>query len=586
MIQPRGLAVATAPDNNIAATQAANQAYFNANPNTFGAVSIDQLKPETSITVPTATPTTTTADSLVTGTVAGQKSLTDYINSITPPTTALDTQNQAVLDSIANLTGQGTGKNQALAQAKIDQGVPDLNKQLSELNGQITIGNSEYSKMIQDAEAVKASLPTAGITSSTYFGQQAQIDRQNASLRASKAAEIGMLAARAQAVSGNITTALSIAQNAVDAKYGPIEDELKIKQAQLAALKPSLDKEQTILSEALTRQYNDQQKALEEEKANQKSIAEMVMQASAQGAPADLTKAAANAKTPLEATKILGQYSGDYLKYEMLKEQIKTEKAQQLKLSVDTAKTYADIKKIKADIVASNPSINPEQAGKFAGALSVILGSDKFTKEQKAAVTNAINSGQDPLTVIKNQAKNIMGQTLATTLDKYETIKAQQTDLQNLLSDYYSNGGKTGIFKGNFEKTLNNLGQVSDPKLVEIATNIAGSLQAYRNAISGTAYSAQEGKDIASIFPGINKSEGLNTAILKGRLNFIDKTIDASYRNVLGGSYDQIKDAGVVAPVSDNAFSKALGSIPSFVTGSTIISGTTPTGLLNFNIPN
>jgi hypothetical protein len=127
------------------------------------------------------------------------------------------------------------------------------------------------------------------------------------------------------------------------------------------------------------------------------------------------------------------------------------------------------------------------------------------------------------------------------TLSKYEVARDQIVGIDNLLQQFYDAGGSTGIFSGNFEKTLNKLGTVSDPELVGIATQIASALQIYRNAVSGTAYSVQEGKDIASIFPGINKSEGLNNAIIKGRLGAFDTTIDSMYRNVLGSGYDSIK---------------------------------------------
>ena len=78
---------------------------------------------------------------------------------------------------------------------------------------------------------------------------------------------------------------------------------------------------------------------------------------------------------------------------------------------------------------------------------------------------------------------------------------------------------------------------------MEIATNISSALQIYRNAVSGTAYSVQEGRDIAAIFPGINKSQGLNQAILSGRMKAFDITIDSQYRNTLGSTYDSLKTA-------------------------------------------
>lgn len=192
----------------------------------------------------------------------------------------------------------------------------------------------------------------------------------------------------------------------------------------------------------------------------------------------------------------------------------------------------------KPTVTTNNP-----QAQQYASALNTILGSGKFTKDQSKAVVNAINNGEDPFTVVKNQAKTLLGQTGDTKLTAYEVAKEQLVAVRDSLTRYYALGGKTNIFSGNYENVINKLGTVNDPKLVEIATEIAASLQIYRNAVSGTAYSVQEGVDIAKIFPGINKTEGLNTAILNGRMKAFDSTIDSTYGTVLGKSYDELKKA-------------------------------------------
>lgn len=173
-------------------------------------------------------------------------------------------------------------------------------------------------------------------------------------------------------------------------------------------------------------------------------------------------------------------------------------------------------------------------------ALDIILASEKFTADQAAAVEAGIASGEDPFQVILNQAKNIMGQTEATTLSKFETAREQMLSIQSLITEYYAKGGDTGIFRGSFEDAVNRLGELTDPELVGIGTQISSALQIYRNAVSGTAYSEQEGRDIAKIFPGINKSEGLNQAIISGRLQAFDDTIDSTYRNVLGDVYNDL----------------------------------------------
>lgn len=200
------------------------------------------------------------------------------------------------------------------------------------------------------------------------------------------------------------------------------------------------------------------------------------------------------------------------------------------------AKTNAEIKEKNASL----PNITNPEATKYSSTLSVILGSTKLTKEQKSTLIASVNNGEDPFTVIKNQAKNILG-TEGKDLTKYEAARDATIQLQDQLNQFYAAGGSTGIFSGNFEKVSNKLGDVSDPKLVDLAVQIAGSLQKYRNAISGTAYSEQEGKDIAAIFPGITKGELLNSTIVKARLKTLESDIDGLYRSALGSGYDTLK---------------------------------------------
>lgn len=178
----------------------------------------------------------------------------------------------------------------------------------------------------------------------------------------------------------------------------------------------------------------------------------------------------------------------------------------------------------------------------YSSVIPTILGSGTFTKQQASAITNAIKNGDDPFTVIKNQAKNIMGQTEATKLTSYEAADNAMQDVEKSFNNYYQAGGDTGIISGNWEDVLQKAGQVKDPAKRALATEVAISLQAYRNAISGTAYSNQEGQQIQNVFPGINKSEGLNKAIIAGRLKADGSIIDGIYKTALGeNTYDNLK---------------------------------------------
>jgi len=572
---------------NLQIAQSDPNATFNATTGQYnmpGAITVDSLKPVTPLNIPTPTPTSNQSG-LVDSSMASQKSLQDYIASITPAPTATDTANQTILDRISSLTETGAGKSQALAQEKINAGLPEFQKQLQDLNNQILTGNADYTRQLAENDVQQNALGGNGVAeqASVLEAQRYGLTQAQNSKLALKAANLGLLSARAQAAAGNIQTALSIAQNAVDAKYAPIEDELKIRQAQLNAIKPEIDRQTDrqgkafqLLLQNRQKEIDDERQKVADEKANQKSIQEMIVNASAQGASQDVINQAANAKTSVEAAKILGKYSGEYLKYEMLKEQIKTEKLQQSKISSDISKTRAEINAL------SNPS--GTVPSEYQGALDVILGSEKFTKEQKASITNAVKNGQNPFSVVKNQAKNIMGQTEASALSKLETASSQLKAIDSTLKDFYANGGNTNLFKGKYEEVVNKLGEVNDPKLVTLATQMAVAMQKYRLAVTGTAASVKEDARIEAIFPGITNKQGLNQAKINGLLASFNTDIDTTYENVLGDSYKVIKNAQAASD-PNNPFNKALGSTSSTIPGTIIIGGTNTDGTLNFNIP-
>jgi hypothetical protein len=127
-------------------------------------------------------------------------------------------------------------------------------------------------------------------------------------------------------------------------------------------------------------------------------------------------------------------------------------------------------------------------------------------------------------------SKSLTGENKTTFVAKQDAIPAID-DLVTKLKAYEDAKGKTGLLKGKFEDIVASLGNVSDPKYKALATDLKISLQAYRQQMSGAAFSPQEAKDYASVNPqGTNKLE-LNLAILDGmRSNFkrtVDSTVDA-----------------------------------------------------------
>lgn len=277
-------------------------------------------------------------------------------------------------------------------------------------------------------------------------------------------------------------------------------------------------------SEKLQVQANLTQKA-NDAKAVQDMYASVLKSAMDNGAPASVLSAIDTASRQEGATAgsvaaAAGQYGGDILGRQYKQAQIDSLNREN-----------------------GGGLIDSGNDGGYLGIINTILGSGKFTKDQSIAIRNAINSGEDPFLVVKNNAKNIMGQTEATKLSNYEATQFSMQSLKDSINEFYSAGGDTNIFKGNFEKVANRLGEVTDPRLAQLAVEVQSQLQSYRNAISGTAYSDQEGKDIATVFPGINKSRTLNDAIFAGRDKALQASIDGMYKSTLGGAYDKLKSA-------------------------------------------
>jgi len=243
-----------------------NQEYFVGQP----AISTQQLQPAQAIQLPAPIPPVDVSGD-VAGLETGAKNLDSFLSSLNAAQTPVDKTQQDILNSITSLTSQNTGREGYQIQKENEFGLPTYQKELSDLSSQIQLGMAELSKMSADAERAKSDLETRGVPSSVYFGQQAQIDRQNASLRASKASEIGLLQAMAAGKNGQIQTALSLASRATDLKYRPIEDDLKVREAQLAAIAPLLNKQekqqalrqQLLIDERKTRVADEKAKAKE-----------------------------------------------------------------------------------------------------------------------------------------------------------------------------------------------------------------------------------------------------------------------------------------------------------------------------------
>src|SRR3990167_488549 len=260
------------------------------------AIPATSLTPQTSVNLSgTIPPPDGTADAMVAGTTAGQKSIEDYLKMLTPTTTSPTEQRYN------DILGQVEGMLPGLANKSTDQlsaeqsaGLPQLKTQLADLNSQLLTRSAEYNKLFTEQEGKP-------ITMSSIIGSQAQIQKMQAS-------EIGLLQARALGLQGQIGAAQASVDRAIDLKYSAQQDKINVKLQQLKLIAPILDKEESRQARALELYLNDQQTKIDAQKDADKQLQMIGIEAAAAGAPQSLITQALNTKDPVQASQILNQY--------------------------------------------------------------------------------------------------------------------------------------------------------------------------------------------------------------------------------------------------------------------------------------
>ena len=186
------------------------------------------------------------------------KSIAEYIKILTPEETPKSKEAQTLTDRISALLGESAGEATMLVQEQEKAGVTQMTQQFKNLQNEIMTKTAAFNQLYADIQGKP-------ITMNSIIGAEAQA-------RKVAEADIGFLTAQAQAMQNNIAFAKQTAQQAVDNKYNPIEEELNIKLKQLELLQPFLDREETIQAQAQQLYLQQQQQQLADIKANEKTL--------------------------------------------------------------------------------------------------------------------------------------------------------------------------------------------------------------------------------------------------------------------------------------------------------------------------
>lgn len=259
------------------------------------------------------------------------------------PEQAKQNELMAKYESLLGISGgNGVAADKASETARLNAqfGVSETQSRINEIAKTISANDLA-------TEGQKLSIQGKGYGMDNVQAGSARFEREN-TIR-----KLG-LASESLALQGKLDSARAAVKEAIDLKYAGEEQKLAAiekyltinEQALSRADAKALDKQKTLLSA--------KQKDLEEKKANDVRGEQLILEAR-QSAPADVIERAMNIKNKggsnLEIAQALGVYGGDYLKNELLKEQIK-------KTIADTAKTRSEIVKIdnQASLLTAQPT--------------------------------------------------------------------------------------------------------------------------------------------------------------------------------------------------------------------------------------
>ena len=519
------------------------------NPITQGTTQVPNTMPVSSITTsPIATPPVPTSHTdPLTGLVS---QATVGLNNANNDVANIEGDKTKTQNDVNSLSALLLGQTADTTQASADAGIPQMSRDIRNLQIQ---QQGQQQKYISGLASIEG-----GNIRSLSNNQQVALQRQNA-------IDTAITGAQISAKQGNMIYAQELVKNAIEAKYQPIKDALTIKNQILEQTKDSLSRADKKASEAKILANNLVMKQVEQKMANDKTIQDMMMQASPV-APPDVQ---ANAKaiadkggSPMQVAMALGQYGGDYYKTMLLKKQIETEGLQQAKLSgeikkqgVDYASSMIDSPIVQAWVARArqNPKLAiPKQ---YQDAVTLAMSNTRFGNDnpQVQAIQDKLLKLNDAISGVNNSGAVGPNALARTSLTSWATGSRQNfvATVKQLVSK------ETLDTLTNLKAQGGTLGALSDQERVMLqnaATKI-GNWE-IKDGVEGSGY------------------YNANESDFKKELETIKNLTERAL----------VKAGGTVSP-SDNPFIKSMGGGQPPIQGTQIVNSVADDGTIQFNIP-
>lgn len=414
----------------------------------------------------------------------------------------IDTAQKETNNSSSALRGyldKLAGKGQAQIEAENEAGIPKLNQELTDITNQIE------AKQLAARRQVEAIQARPGSTKAQIDLEVQEINRQNAK-------ELADLSIIQNARNRNLLTAQDLVNRKIDLEYGDLKDRIEAEKFFYQENKDDLTKaEQNLLNERIRqdeRQYN-------EGVALEKTKQELIIKASQnQNVPLSVIQQAQKAKTQDEVARILSPYMRDLTEIAYKNQQLENARLQGEKLKQDLAKGKALTGEYGTIINGVSTLVPATSREIFKETLTENIANGDF----KNAYTNVINAVSNGLT-----GEN------KTRFDSAVTDIGVMGGLRDAIEAYTEAGGNTGFLKGSAEQIARRFGQLkTDPKFAELAVQLEREFQAYRQGMTGAAFTNKESREYASVNPTSGKSLDLNLAVIDGALNQLTNRVNSA----------------------------------------------------------
>jgi len=310
------------------------------------------------------------------------QSVLSQISTNTPEQDQVQGQQSSILSNIQNILTEQGSETARRGELEVTGGIPQLQKQLNEINQQITsITGESFAAQMKSEDRLA---PMFAIQ-----GEQAAIERQ-------KAVRTFGLAAASQALQGNIALAQDNVERAIQSEFAPLESQLQFQTLLLDLNRDAMTSAEKKKADALQIMLGERQNQIATQKEEKRAISDVMLLAAKYQAGNDVLTAILNSGSEQEAIAIAGsagaltnptaqfEIEGMRLNNILAQERIATERAQRSLLgeptSAELKQSITDIKEAKASIPVMFDKIAAVDTLKGHFGIKERVGANIFTR--------------------------------------------------------------------------------------------------------------------------------------------------------------------------------------------------------------